>query len=100
MKNIFIVNTASRTGKTKETWEKLKEHLEKLEIEYEVRFTKGPGDATAFAKAVSTAALCRYPDMELYIKQTDYDSSLLPGDNLRNLTDGLERKKANAKSKI
>ena len=52
------------------------------------------GSATAFAKAVSTAALCRYPDMELYIKQTDYDSSLLPGDNLRNLTDGLERKKA------
>lgn len=50
MKNIFIVNTASRTGKTKETWEKLKEHLEKLEIEYEVHFTKGPGDATAFAK--------------------------------------------------
>ena len=53
MKNIFIVNTASRTGKTKETWEKLKVYLDELNLEYEAYVTTGPADATNFAKKVT-----------------------------------------------
>ena len=50
--------------------------------------------ANAFARRVSSAVVRRYPDMELYVKQEDYDPSLSPGDNLRKLTGALERKKA------
>ena len=55
MKNIFIVNKASRTGKAGEIWEEAERYLKKNNIEYEVHFTSGAGDATDFArKATST----------------------------------------------
>ncbi len=50
--------------------------------------------ATEFAKAVSTAVLRKYPDMEFYLKQIDYDDNLSPKENLTRLTSELERKKA------
>ncbi len=51
-------------------------------------------NATKFAKAVSSAALKRYPDMELYLKQIDYDDGVSPQENLIRLTSALESKKA------
>lgn len=55
MRNVFIVNKSSRTGKAADTWKELEDYLQKNKIEYEVHFTTGAGDATAFArKATST----------------------------------------------
>lgn len=50
--------------------------------------------ATNFAQKISRQVLHSYPDMELYIKQIDYDSDKSPKENLYNLTVALERKKA------
>ncbi|MBR1496554.1 MAG: hypothetical protein IJ617_02885 [Oscillospiraceae bacterium] len=50
--------------------------------------------AMAFARAVSAAALRRYPEMELYIKQRPYDGEKSPDENLKELTAALERKKS------
>ncbi|WP_167511392.1 diacylglycerol/lipid kinase family protein [Pseudobutyrivibrio xylanivorans] len=58
MKNIFIVNKAARTGKAAETWDELERYLNANNIDYQVRFTSGAGDATEFAKeATSTGEL-------------------------------------------
>ena len=54
MKNIFIVNKASRTGKAAEIWEEVEEYLKKNNIEYEAHFTGGAGDATEFAKQATS----------------------------------------------
>ena len=50
--------------------------------------------AVSFAKKVSSEVLHRYPDMELYIKQIDYDPDKRPKDNLNDLSSALEKKKA------
>ncbi len=49
MKNIFIVNKSSRTGKAEDTWNQIEEYLQSQSIDYEVHFTAGAGDATIFA---------------------------------------------------
>ena len=49
MKNIFIVNKASKTGRAAEYWKKVEEYLEHNNIEYETFYTSGQGDATRFA---------------------------------------------------
>ena len=54
MKNVFIVNKASRTGKAKELWNKVEEYLNANGVEYEAHFTSGPKDATNFAKAATS----------------------------------------------
>lgn len=56
MKNYFIVNKASRTGKAAETWNEIQDYLEKNKIEYQVIFTTGAGDATEFAKKITSQA--------------------------------------------
>ena len=50
--------------------------------------------AVNFAKKVSSEVLHRYPDMELYIKQIDFDPDKRPKDNLNDLSSALEKKKA------
>ncbi len=50
--------------------------------------------AVSFAKKVSSEVLHRYPDMELYIKQIDYDPKKRPKQNLNDLSSALEKKKA------
>jgi len=50
--------------------------------------------AVSFAKKVSSEVLHRYPDMELYIKQIDYDPEKRPKQNLNDLSSALEKKKA------
>ena len=50
--------------------------------------------AVSFARMVSSEVLHRYPDMELYIKQINYDSNKSPKENLRDLTSALEIKKS------
>ena len=54
MKNFFIVNKASRTGRAAEVWEELESYLKESGVEYEVHFTTGAGDATDFAKAATS----------------------------------------------
>ncbi len=50
MKNVFIVNKASRTGRAAEVWQELEEYLKNNNVSYEAHFTTGPFDATRFAK--------------------------------------------------
>lgn len=54
MRNVFIVNKSSRTGKAADTWNELEGYLQKNKIEYEVHFTTGPGDATEFARRATS----------------------------------------------
>ncbi len=50
MKNVFIVNKASKTGKAAELWDRIEKHLSEIALHYEVHFTTGAGDATRFAE--------------------------------------------------
>lgn len=50
--------------------------------------------ATAFARAVTEKAMEQFPGMELFVKQTDYDEAKTPGENIKELSAALERKKA------
>lgn len=50
--------------------------------------------ATAFAQQVTWAVLERFPEAELFVKQMPYDNGKTPGENLRELSRQLERKKA------
>ena len=50
--------------------------------------------AVAFAMAVSEAVLRQFPGMELFIGRVPYDNSISPGENVKELTKALEKKKA------
>lgn len=50
--------------------------------------------AVAFARRVTEAVLRQYPGLELFVKTIPYDPTLTPGDNLKELSKALERKKA------
>ena len=50
--------------------------------------------ATAFARAVTEAAMRWFPGLELFVRQMDYDDTKSPGENLKALSAALERKKA------
>lgn len=50
--------------------------------------------ARNFAKAVTKAVLREYPALELFVKTIPYDPARTPGDNLKELSKALERKKA------
>lgn len=50
--------------------------------------------AVAFARKATEAVLRQYPGLELFVKTVDYDPALTPGDNLKELSKALERKKA------
>ena len=50
--------------------------------------------ADAFARAVTEAAMVRFPGLELFVKQLDYDADRTPGENLKALSAALEQKKA------
>lgn len=50
--------------------------------------------ARAFGRAVSRAALQRFPQMELYQKILPYADTLTPGENLNRLSQELEKKKS------
>lgn len=50
--------------------------------------------ATAFAQAVTEVAMRQFPGVELFVKQMDYDDAKTPGENLKELSAALERKKA------
>ncbi|MCR5195175.1 MAG: diacylglycerol kinase family lipid kinase [Pseudobutyrivibrio sp.] len=54
MKNVFIVNKASRTGRAALVWQELEEYLNNNNISYEANFTTGPFDATRFAKEATS----------------------------------------------
>ena len=45
----FIVNPNAGNGRGKETWRRVEKRLKRLGAEYEVMFTRQPGDARAFA---------------------------------------------------
>ena len=50
--------------------------------------------ARAFAKRVTEAALRQFHGLELFVKQLPYAENLTPGENLKELTKALERKKS------
>lgn len=50
--------------------------------------------AVLFARKVTEAALRRYDGMELFVKCLPYDGGKTPGENLKDLSAALERKKA------
>lgn len=50
--------------------------------------------ARSFARSVSSAVVRQFPEMELYLKMIPFDETKTPGENLRCLTEALERKKA------
>ena len=50
--------------------------------------------AKNFAKAVTEAVLREYPSLELFVKTIKYDPARTPGDNLKELSKELERKKS------
>ena len=50
--------------------------------------------AKDFARAVTEAALRRCPGLELFVTTIQYDPSRTPGQNLTDLSEALERKKA------
>lgn len=54
MRNVFIVNKASRTGKAADTWNEIESYLRMSEVDYEVHFTAGAGDATEFARQATS----------------------------------------------
>lgn len=54
MRNVFIVNKASRTGKAADTWNEIESYLRMSEADYEVHFTAGAGDATEFARQATS----------------------------------------------
>ena len=45
----FIVNPNAGNGRGKETWRRVEKRLKRLGTEYEVMFTREPGDARTFA---------------------------------------------------
>ena len=53
----FIVNLTSRTGKTKEIWERLQQELDKRKIAYEAHVTEYAGHAGILADELCTKAL-------------------------------------------
>ena len=55
-------------------------------------------DANAFSKKLSYAVMRDYPDMEIFIRSMPYDDGKTPGDNLKELTKLLEKKKSIRKS--
>ncbi|SHI58424.1 diacylglycerol/lipid kinase family protein [Pseudobutyrivibrio xylanivorans] len=55
MKNVFIVNKASRTGKAADTWARIDEYLKNNKVEYQIFFTAGAGDATEFARQATSS---------------------------------------------
>ncbi len=50
--------------------------------------------ATAFAEKVTEAAMRQFPGLELFVRQMDYDDRRTPGENLKELSAALERKKS------
>ncbi|SDB06315.1 Diacylglycerol kinase family enzyme [Pseudobutyrivibrio sp. YE44] len=54
MKNVFIVNKASRTGKAAEIWQELEDYLKSNHIEYQAFVTKGAGHATEIAREATS----------------------------------------------
>lgn len=54
MRNVFIVNKSSKTGKAVKTWERIEAYLKNNNIDYQVNFTAGPGDAAEFAKRATS----------------------------------------------
>lgn len=54
MKNVFIVNLSSRTGKAKEIWNELEAYMKTAGIQYEAHFTKKAMDATEFAREATS----------------------------------------------
>lgn len=55
MRNVFIVNKASRTGKAAELWDELEAYLNERGIDYELHVTKKAYDATEFAKEATSS---------------------------------------------
>lgn len=58
-----------------------------------LQFASGE-QATAFARRVTEAVLRRYAGLELFVRQLPYDAARTPGENLKELSAALERKKA------
>ncbi len=54
----------------------------------------GSEQARAFARQVTEAVLRQYDGLELFVKQTPYDNGRTPGENLKELSAALERKKS------
>ena len=53
-----------------------------------------PEQAREFAQRVTTKAMLDFDGLELFVKQMPYNPNLTPGDNLKELSRQLERKKA------
>lgn len=101
MRNVFIVNKASKTGKAAELWQQLEEYLIAEKVKYEVFFTGGARDAIAFAqKATSTGE-----DVHLFVMGgdgtlnealngiVDFDKTIytpLPSGSANDFTHGIE----------
>lgn len=49
--------------------------------------------ARAFAKTITETVLRKWSGLELFVKIRPYDESLTPGENLKELSKALERKK-------
>ena len=49
----FIVNAASRTGKTKKIWEQMEDYLKEKQIDYMAFMSKYAGHAKELAKEIS-----------------------------------------------
>ena len=56
--------------------------------------------AVDFTRQVTEAAIREYPQMELFAKVMEYQNNCTPGENLKNLSAELERKKSFRKSSI
>ena len=56
--------------------------------------------AVDFTQQVTEAAIRQYPQMELLAKVIEYQNNCTPGENLKNLSAELERKKSFRKSSI
>ena len=56
--------------------------------------------AVDFTRQVTEAAIRQYPQMELFAKVMEYQNNCTPGENLKNLSAELERKKSFRKSSI
>lgn len=56
--------------------------------------------AVDFTRQVTEAAIRQYPHMELFAKVMEYQNNCTPGENLKNLSAELERKKSFRKSSI
>ena len=93
-KDIEDITSSAFFDKTAADWYREEENLVYAGGGHTVLQFADPKQAESFAKAVTRAVIEAYPALELFVKTIPYDPARTPGDNLKDLSQALEEKKA------